>query len=271
MKKRLYYIVYVAMAIISLNSCSIDNYDWPEETLKGRVVDAATGDLVLTDQGSEGIRIRLKELSWKGTAAPENFDFWCMKEGIFQNTKIFKGHYNVRIDGAFIPLLRLNNQGDTIADETKYIDINGVTEVEFQVQPFLKLEWMGQPTVKDGKITASFIVNRGVSPQDFKEKIEPMGNYSDEFLNITDVRLFVSQVPYVGYREWDNRYSVQIDYPGNTFEESLGKPITITSNGSIPAGRTIFIRAAARINYATEGVKRHNYNEALRVDIPSNK
>ncbi|MGV8135723.1 MAG: hypothetical protein AB2L20_10950 [Mangrovibacterium sp.] len=268
--KSLIYIIFFCFATVSFNSCEIDNYDEPEETIRGRVVDVATGDLVLTDQGSEGTRIRLRELSWKETPTPDNFDFWCMKEGIFQNTKVFKGHYNVRIDGAFIPLVRLNSAGDTIADETKYIDIEGITEVEFKVQPFLKIEWVGQPTVSDGKITATVKVTRAVSPADFKAKIEPMGGYNDNMLNVTDVRLFVSQVPYVGYREWDNRYTQEINYNGNSFEALLGQPITITTKGVIPAGRTVFIRAAARINYATENIKRHNYNEAVRVNIPGN-
>lgn len=257
------------LATISVNSCKIDNYDEPAETIKGKVVDAATGELVLTDQGSEGTRIRLRELSWKETKVPDNFDFFCMKEGIFQNTKVFKGRYNVRIDGAFIPLVRQTTAGDTIADEGKYIDIKGVTEVEFKVQPFLKIEWVGEPTVSAGKITATIKVTRAVSPADFKAKITPMGIYNDNLLNVTDVRLFVSQVPYVGYREWDNRYTKQIDYPGNSFEALLGQPITITTNGVIPAGRTVFIRAAARINFATENIKRHNYNVAKRVDIPA--
>lgn len=266
--KKIFYLLICITTLLPFVSCEIDNYPEPQETIKGKVVDAATGELVLTDQGSEGTRIRLRELSWRETPTPDNFDFWCMKEGIFQNTKVFKGHYNVRVDGAFIPIVRRNSQGDTIADESKYIDIKGVTEVEFKVQPFLKLEWVGQPTVKDGKITATFVVNRAVSPADFKAKIEPMGNYNDNFLNVTDVRLFVSQVAYVGYREWDNRYSVERDFNGNEFETQLGKPVTITTNGVIPAGRTVFIRAAARINYATEGIRRHNYNAAVRVDIP---
>lgn len=266
--KKIFYSVLFCLAIASLSSCSIDNYDEPQETIKGKVVDAVTGDLVLTDQGSEGTRIRLRELSWKGTAVPDNFDFNCMKEGIFQNTKVFAGHYNVRIDGAFIPLVRKTIAGDTIADETKYIDIKGVTEIECKVQPFLKLEWVGQPTVSNGQITAQVKVTRGVSPADFRAKIEPMGGYNDNFLNVTDVRLFVSQLPYVGYREWDNRYTTQIDYSGNSFDALLGQTVTITTKGVIPAGRTVFIRAAARINYATENIKRHNYNEALRVDIP---
>lgn len=256
------------MALISFNACKPDNYELPKETIKGRVVDAATGELVLTDQGSEGTRVRLRELSWKETAVPDNFDFFCMKEGIFQNTKVFAGHYNVRIDGAFIPLVRRNAAGDTLANESKNIDIKGVTEVEFRVQPFLKVEWVGTPTIANGKITAQIRVTRAVSPADFKAKIEPMGGYNDNMLNVTDVRLFVSQVPYVGYREWDNRYSTEIGYSGTAFNALLGQPITITTNGTIPTGRTVFIRAAARINYATENIRRHNYNAALRIDMP---
>lgn len=267
MKKILYYIAGWIIFTGAFACSKIDNYTEPKETLKGTVVDDATGEPVLTDQGSEGTRIRMRDLSWQG-AEPENLDFFCMKEGIFQNTKVFQGRYNVRADGAFIPIVRLNADGDTLADESKTIDIKGVTELEFRVQPFLKLQFEGTPTVENGKITARVIVTRAVSPEDFKAKIEPMGNYSDDFLNVTDVRLFVSQVPFVGYREWDSRYSTTVDYVGDSFNAQLGQPVTITTQGNIQPGRTVFIRAAARINYATENIKRHNYSQALRVDIP---
>ena len=267
--KKIYYGILICLAVISLNSCELDNYNGPQETLKGTVVDVATGNPVLTDQGNEGIRVRMNELSWKGTGVPSNFDIFCMKEGTFQDTKVFNGHYNVRIDGAFIPLVRRNQAGDTIADESKYIDIKGVTQVEYKVQPFLNVAWVGTPTVSNGVITATVVITRGVSPADFKAKIEPMGGYDDNMLNVTDVRLFVSQVPYVGLREWDNRYTNELDYTGNLFEPQLGVPFTITTKGVIPAGYTVFIRAAARINYATENIKRHNYNAAVRVDIPA--
>lgn len=266
--KNILYSVLFFLVTASFSSCKIDNYAEPRETIKGRVVDAATGEPVLTDQGSEGTRIRLRELSWTETKVPDNFDFFCMKDGTFQNTKVFSGHYNVKIDGAFIPLLRTTSTGDTIADESQYVDIKGVTEIEFKVQPFLKVEWIGEPVVSGGTITATVKVTRGVSPADFKAKVEPMGGYNDNFLDVTDVRLFVSQVPFVGYRDWDNRYTMEMGFNGNSFEAQLGQPITITTKGVIPAGRSVFIRAAARINYATENIKRHNYNEAKRVDIP---
>ena len=42
-------------ALFTFGSCdmfSVDNYDEPAETLQGEVVDVATGEKVLTDQGT---------------------------------------------------------------------------------------------------------------------------------------------------------------------------------------------------------------------------
>jgi hypothetical protein len=260
--------IFIFIAVITFASCKKDNYDEPGETIRGKVIDVVTGKPVLTDQGSEGTRVRLQELSWKETPVPDNFDFFCMKEGNFQNTKVFAGKYNVRVDGAFIPLVRRKTNGDTLVNESQTVDVAGVTELEFKVQPFLNIEWVEPPTISNGVVTAKIRVTRGVSPADFKAKIEPMGGYSDAMQNVTDVRLFVGQVPFVGFREWDNRYSKEVGYTGNSFDALLGTTITITSNGVIPAGRTVFVRAAARINYATENIRRHNYNEAKRLDAP---
>ena len=258
-----------AFAFTSCEFFQIDNYKDPSETLKGEVVNVATGERVQTDQTNDGIRIRLRELSWTGTAQPENFDFRCMMDGTFQNTKLFAGHYNVRIDGPFIPLVRVNQKGDTISDGSKYVDIKGITELKFEVQPFLKVEWAGNPSVSNGKITASFKVTRAVSPEEFKAKVEPMGGYNANFLDVTDVRLFVAFVPNVGLSINDNRYSVvSTNYTGNAFESLLGQPITLTTLANIPSGRTVFIRAAARIRYTTESVSRYNYTEPVRVNIP---
>ncbi|MDR0507898.1 MAG: DUF3823 domain-containing protein [Dysgonamonadaceae bacterium] len=273
MKKIAYCIIFcIAFTLSSCDLFKIDNYDEPAETLQGEVVDVATGERVLTDQGSEGIRVRLTELSWKGIETPTpNPDFYCMPDGTFQNTKLFKGTYNIRIDGPFIPLLRENDQGVPIADETKTMDIAGVTKVKFEVQPFLKIEWVGEPTVSNGRITAKVRVTRAVSEADFFAKVEPMGGYNSNFLNVTDIQLFVSYSSSIGYRARDERWSSKIEYSGASFEPLLGETITIQSIGTIPAERKVFIRAAARINYDTpkgSGNRRWNYNEAVEVMIP---
>ena len=92
MKRIFTYIPVLAAAVIAASSCSLfqlDNAEGPKETIKGKVVDVETGEPVLTDQGSEGIRVRLTELSY-GENATHNPDFYCRPDGTFQNTKIFK-------------------------------------------------------------------------------------------------------------------------------------------------------------------------------------
>jgi len=278
--KKIIYILLCCAGVISFSSCELfqlDNYAAPKETIKGAVLDVATGDTVYTDDGttkdnnnpSEGTRIRLRELSWTETAVPDNYDFYCMNNGTFQDTKVFKGYYNVQLDGAFIPLIRIDQQGDTIADESKYIQIQGVTVADFKVQPFLKVAWVGTPTVSNGKVTATFIVTRAVSPADFQAKVAPMGGWNDNFLDITDVTLFVSESPSVGYRDsrpGTSPYSVQVNYNESDFNSLLGQPVTVTSTGTIPAGRTVFVRAGARMRYQTIGMQHNNYNVAIRVD-----
>ena len=272
--KRIFYctVILYGMIAIFFGSCEmfrLDNYDEPAETLKGEITDVATGEPVLTDQDGQGIRIRMRELSWQETETPANFDFNCTKEGAYQNTKVFKGHYNVRIDGPFIPLVRVNQQGDTLVDESKYIDIKGVTIQNFQVQPFLKIEWVGEPVVNaNNTITASFRVIRAVSEADFRSKIEPMGGWNNNFLEVSDVRLYVSESAYVGRRE-NSGSSAFETFNGNDFVTSYGFGNTVTlTTGSILRGRTVFVRAAARIRYSTEGTSRYNYNLAKRVDMP---
>jgi len=260
---------------ILISSCSFferDNYEVPDVTIEGEVVDVLTGDRVLTDQGSEGIRVRLTELSW-GDNVEHNPDFYCMPDGSFRNTKLFAGNYHITVDGPFIPLVRKDGSGKELADESLVMDLNGSQKVKFEVQPFLKVEWVGEPTVKDGKVTAKVKVTRAVSPADFKTKVEPMGNYSDDFLNMTDIQFFVSYSSTVGYRARDERWSSRMDYAGTSFEPLFGQTITLVSNEEIPEGRTVYVRAAARINYDTpagSGTKRWNYNEAKEVLIKNN-
>lgn len=271
MKKLVSYLVLLALVpFISCSLFELDDYDEPLETLAGEVVNVETGEPVLTDQGSEGIRVRLTEVSWGDNVTP-NPDFYCTPDGKFQNTKLFRGTYNVRIDGPFIPLLREDDRGVPLADETQTIDLHGISNLRIEVQPFLKIEWIGKPEVVNGKVRAQVRVTRAVSEEVFRAKIEPMGGYSSSFQNVTDIQLFVSYSSTVGYRARDERWSNRIEYSGSAFNGLLGQVITIESNGTIPSGSGVFVRAAARINYDTprgSGTRRWNYNEAVQLLVP---
>ena len=168
-------------------------------------------------------------------------------------------------------MVRETPDGTVLADETITTDIKGTTKVEFKVQPFLNVRIEGDPTVSNGVIKAKVVVERGVSEQEFKDKIEPMGNWNDNYLNMTDIQFFVSYSNAVGYRARDDRWSSSISYTGNSFNDLFGTPVTITSNGTIPSGRKVWVRAAARINFDTpvgSGTRRWNYSEPVEVMIP---
>ena len=88
---------------------------------------------------------------------------------------------------------------------------------------------------------------------------------------MTDTQFFVSYSNSVGYRARDDRWSSSISYAGNSFNDLFGTPVTITSNGTIPSGRKVWVRAAARINFDTpvgSGTRRWNYSEPIEVMIP---
>ena len=265
MNKKVLYILFLSsLMLASCDMFEMDNYDEPNETIKGAVVDDETGDSILTDQGSEGIRVRMLQLDYSDNAQ-HNPDFYCMPDGTFQNTKEFKGRYNVTVDGPFIPIVRENSDGVPIADGSQTVNLKGTTNVIFKVKPFLKIEFVGYPTVSNGIITAKVKVVRRVSRSEFQSLIEPMGGYDDSYPNITDIQLFVSYSSTVGYRARDERWSNHIDYNGSSFDDLLGTPVTITS------AKGAAIPAAARINYDTpkgSGTRRWNYSKPMEVIIP---
>ena len=218
MKKTIFYSLF--SALFMLTSCSmfeIDNYEEPAETIWGEVVDEATGKRVLTDQGSEGIRVRLTELSW-GDNVQHNPDFYCMMDGTFQNTKIFKGEYNVRIDGPFIPLVRENTDGTLLHDGSVNTEISGTTKVKFEVQPFLNVEFVGNPQVSNGVIKAQVRVTRGVSDEVFREKIQPMGRLYHRKLLLQKHRH-----PFHRHRPVQSRYPIESESHQLTPIKSLSK------------------------------------------------
>src|SRR5690606_7638070 len=159
--------------------------------------------------------------------------------------KVFKGRYNVQVDGPFIPLLREDERGVPIADETKDIDIEGVTQVRFEVQPFLKAEWVDEPRVINGKVQAKVRVTRAVSEEEFRAKIEPMGGYNNSFETVTDSQWLASYSSTVGYRSRGERCSNDLLYAGSSLNSLCAETITFASKGTRTSARIVFIRARA--------------------------
>lgn len=231
-------------------SCSKDNFKEPEETFYGKFVVKGTGEPFETAMGNTGIRIRMMEYSWSEN--PQPYDFYAKMDGTFQNTKIFEGEYGVKPSGAFVEL-----------PEEKIV-IKGVVEKTWEVEPFLNVQWVGEPVVNaDGTVDVQVKITRGTQNPDYQQPL-------------AEAWLFVSETDYVGDFSYSPIYSTRISGAAiNQFE--FGKTYTIRTGqpgGFNPAGahtafptyaRKYFLRVGARTSKQFDGTNRYNYTTIKEI------
>lgn len=253
MKKTYPILIIMALAVLGVTSCTkYDNYDLPNEHLTGRIIDKGTGLGFETQTGGDGVRIKLLEYSWSDNPTPYYFN--CKQDGTFNNTRIFKGNYNIEPMGAFVPLLLKDAQGNVVKDETKTMDISGTVDLTFEVEPFLRVAWVGEPEENpDGSFSVRVQVTRGTDHPDFQK-------------NVTDIYLFVSNNAYVGNNNFISNYSTRMTYSGSTGNDVLGNTITLTTK-PLPKDRVMFLRIGARTDVAIDGTQRYNYSTVKSVDL----
>lgn len=248
--KKIFYSIALSLLVAAGSSCKKnDNYAAPDVTLKGTVTDAGTGKSLQTEQGS-GTRIKLLEISYSATPTP--FYVSSYQDGTYQNTKLFAGKNIISAEGAFVPLVQVDGSGKTIVDKSQTVDVKDVTTVNFSVDPFLRIEWVGEPVVNaDGTITTTFKVTRGTADANFQQ-------------NVTDVAVFVNSNKYVGNNNYDNRYTPTLkDAAANA---TVGNTVSLTTlGGALPGKRSYFIRVGARIAY---GLNYYNYTDVKEVKLP---
>ena len=111
--------------VISFSSCEIDNFEEPQLTLSGRIVDSQTGELIESGGINAGTTIRLYE---EGSGQPLIIN--TLPNGTFEFSKIFSGDYSYTAEGPF------EIAG---AEDTTNLAIQEDTEVEIQVIPNVRL------------------------------------------------------------------------------------------------------------------------------------
>ena len=251
MKKLLYYAAFI-ITTVSMSCSKLDNYPAPGATLTGSVVDAGLKNTVQTETGGGGTRIKLEEISWSNNPTPLYFN--AMQDGSFNNTKLFAGTDRVSVEGAFVPLVQYDANGTVVVDKRQTVELaNGSTHIEFSVEPFLRVEWVGNPVLNaDSTITVQLKFTRGTSNPAFQN-------------DVSDVFLYLNTVPYVGNNNYDNRYSRQVNYSGAAGNALLGQTITLTTPGKLPPKRSYWLRVGARTTY---GLKQYNYTDIKTIAAP---
>lgn len=245
--KSIKHIVLSFLVVAGFASCEDDNYPAPAETFKGSIVDAETGEPFQTAIGNTGVRIRMMEYSWSDNPTP--YYMYSMMNGEFNNNKVFRGEYGVTPEGAFVPLTE------------ERIDIAGTVEKNYEVEPFLRIDWVGEPVVNDnGTATVQVKISRGNSNPDYQQAL-------------AEVWLFVSETQYVGDFSYSPNFSTKLT---DATLPALNETISITTGwpGGIGTGsqrtfpeysRKYFLRVGARINKQVNSTNVYNYTTIKEI------
>lgn len=252
-------IIYIALSLLmffGMASCADDNYPEPNETFTGKFIDKGTGKPFQAAVGAGGIRIRMMEYSWSDT--PQPYDFNCMMDGKFNNTKIFKGEYGVTPSGAFVPL------------PEERINMSGVVEKTYEVEPLLRVEWVGEPTVKpDRTVEFQVKVTYGTDNATYKK---PM---AEGWLFVSE-NVYVFDIPGNNTDGYSRNYSVKYT-PAQMGQTGVlganGITFTVSTTGASKSfpdyARKYFFRFGVRSQVTFDATNRYNYTEVKEVSIPA--
>jgi len=241
----------ICLLIFGLSCSKVDNLAAPNCTITGSTIDEGTGQTLQTEIGGGGTRIKLLETSYD--SAPVPLYFQSMQDGTFNNTKVFAATYKVSVEGPFVPLVRTDNNGNTVTDSSQTIQLKNKETLTFKVQPFLRLEWVGDPVVNpDTTVTVKVRVTRGTGDPDYQQ-------------DLTDINLYVSNTKYDGNNNFDPRYSKLTSYSGSNGTALLGQTISITTIGGALPLQDVYIRVGARIS---AGLNQYNYNAPVSITYP---
>ena len=264
MKKVLY--LFLGIVLMSLSSCtSIDNWDAPNCTFHGTVIDSYTGEPLLASQNDW--QIRIWERSWTGIegGATDNQDLRIKQDGTYRNTKLFAGTYDMLpYDGPFWPI-----------DTVKNVILERSTEQNFTVTPWMQIIDVSNQVTQNASGEA-FITFK------FKVRAPLLSKDGLTIPQLREVRVWLSLSPFcgngadssIGWSEYtDNNKGrieqntawanvVKVENGGNGTDTS--KEFTIGPL-RVQHGYTYYVRAGANV---TRGSNRYNYSPIEKVVIP---
>lgn len=114
----------LSLILLTLAGCEIDNYEAPELTLTGEVIDYQTKELVESGGINSGTIVKLYEGNSQQPLLYKTFP-----EGTFVNSKLFAGSYTIEAEGPF-----------TMSEgKLENVSINGNQEIAIEVIPNVRL------------------------------------------------------------------------------------------------------------------------------------
>jgi hypothetical protein len=241
MKKTLYSLVGCLAFLFCFSCTAIDNYDSPDARLSGRIIDQTTGENFLGEAG-----IRMWEISWDSLPQPR--DLAVMQDGTYNNTKLFKGTYDMQAyNGAHWPAERITG-----------IKLANSTVQDFEVIPYIKVvdvKWKldGLDLTLSCKLEAP--ITEGLP-------------------EVWEIRPFVSLTQFCNtgsrideYNKDEYRTNVSKNWADIAASSGSKTSIEFSIPKVLPlkSGRTFYVRLGARVR---DIYSKYNYSEIFEVKVP---
>lgn len=234
-------LLLVSCCLFALASCEIDNYDGPDASIHGSILDEQTGELVGTDLNN-GSAIKVRE---HGFTNSTDQTWAIMNTGEYRNNLVFSATYDIRFEnGNFYPF--------EIKD---FVVKSGDNVYDFKVIPYIRIK---NPSItRNGDIvTATFSLEAG-KPE----------------VKVKEVQLFAFSDMWVGN-------SVKYTLSGGTDKAAFNPTAEINStavysltidlkeNGGVfKYSKNYYFRIGALADVSGVGTVRHNYAPLVIIKL----
>jgi len=209
-KLNIHLVIGVIAAAVSAG-CELDNYELPELTLSGKIVDVSTGELVESGGINGGTIVQLFEYN---DTQPQNLVTY--PDGTFVNSRVFSGNYTYTAVG---PFTLVNPDRVSVA-------ITGNTAVSIEVNPNVRIK-ITDVTI-DGTSATVKVAYEKVSETQTLSRIGVAWNTypNPNVLSVGSANFLEEQVESLALESGEREYTID----------------------GLVAGETNYIRAFARTN-----------------------
>lgn len=233
-------LLLISSCIFALTSCEIDNYESPNASIHGSIIDEKTGELVGMDV-QDGGELKVVELGFDN---PQTQSWRIMNTGEYRNNLVFAATYDIRME----------NNNCYAFQEKDVVVKKGDNTKDFKVTPYIRVK---NPKIeKNGnQIVATFSLEGGKGTE-----------------KLSDIQLFAFSDMWVGNivkfglnGDTDKEHfepSIDID-PSQTY--TLTIDVAANQSAFKYTGKNYFFRIGAKADIANVGTIRYNYSPLVEI------
>lgn len=233
-------LLMISCCLFALTSCEIDNYEAPNASIHGSIIDAQTGELVGMDV-QDGGELRVVELGFDN---PQTQSWRIMNTGEYRNNLVFAATYDIRME----------NNNCYAFEEKDVVVKKGDNTKDFKVTPYIRIK---NPKIeKNGtQIVATFSLEGGKG--DEKLSSIQLFAFSDMWVgNI--VRFSLTG----GTDKMDFAPAIDIN-PSQIY--TLAIDVAANQSSFKYTGKNYFFRIGAKASVPNVGTIRHNYSPLVSI------